>query len=60
MLVPNFSVVKLARKAAYRADGDLMAAGSRKPVKLSARTAKKAACAGSSAKAKVVRISKEA
>jgi hypothetical protein len=37
-----------------------MAAGSRKPVKLSARTAKKAACAGSSAKAKVVRISKEA
>jgi hypothetical protein len=25
MLVPNFSVVKLARRDAYRADGDLMA-----------------------------------
>ncbi len=59
MLIPNFSVVKLARKAAYRSDGDMLAKGSSKPGKPGARVSKATDGEGTAAKAKPVRALKK-
>ncbi len=59
MLVPNFSVVKLARKAAYRSDGDLLATARVKPVKARGKSVAAGNGAATPAKAKVATTNKK-